>query len=288
MSNNIPNWFVQQWDKAIRTEAAQKDSRLMVAVTDRGSITGESFTINQLGDDGSTLKQNTVRHGDTEWTLPDHRVRVVNMIDFFEAVPLDRADVPKMLVNPVTGGNYMQNLIAKRNRTVDRQIYRALRDPALRKDGSTVALPADQKIVEGGTGMTKAKLIQARAMFRDKEVDEYNDEQLFITYNSQMLEDVLSDTTLTSSEFLAGQMLQEGKIKDFLGFRWIPYNALDKAGDTFYAMAWAKSGVHFGQGYEKGDVSPRPDKKNTTQVSYEASYGAGREDEKKVVEIAFK
>jgi hypothetical protein len=42
MSDTIPQSFVQQFDTSLRMLAAQMDSRLRMAVTDRGTITGES------------------------------------------------------------------------------------------------------------------------------------------------------------------------------------------------------------------------------------------------------
>ena len=108
-------------------------------------------------------------------------------------------------------------------------IYRALLDTVLRKTSDTgayapVALPASQKIVAGGTGMTKAKLIAAKAMFRRNECDEQNGEELFITYNADMLTQILSDTTLTSADFMAVKMLQEGAVSgNWLGFKWLAY-----------------------------------------------------------------
>ena len=64
--STITQAFVQQWDTSLRHELGQKDSRFMKAVTDRGTITGESFTINNLDDDGSLMPVNSVRHGDTQ------------------------------------------------------------------------------------------------------------------------------------------------------------------------------------------------------------------------------
>lgn len=286
--STIPQWFVTQWDTAVRTEASQKDSRLMSAVTDRGSITGESFTINFLGDDGALLDTNNIRHGDTEWSLETHSARVVNMSDFYRAVPLDRNDIPKMLVNPVTGGDYMQQLMSRRNRRIDDIIYRAARATVTNKDGTTTALPASQKVAVGGTAFTKAKLITTRKIFRRNEADKEAGEELYIAYNDEMLEDILSDTTLTSADFLAVKMLQEGDVsRNWMGFKWIPFNGIEKVSTDYFTIAWAKSGIHFGRGYEEGNVTRRGDKKDTWQVSMGASYGAGRQDEKKVVEIAF-
>lgn len=286
--STINQAFVQQWDTAVRAEAAQRDSRLMAAVNDRGSITGESFTINFLGDDGGLLDANTVRHGDTEWSTAAHSTPIVNMADFYKAYPLDRNDIPKMIVNPVTGGDYMQLLMNAKNRRIDDIIYRAARASQLKKDGTSEALPAGQKIAVGATGFTKAKLIQAKALFRLNEADEQAGEELYIAYDSLMLEDILSDTTLTSADFMAVKMLQSGDVSGkWMGFKWLAYNGIERTGGVSYTIAWAKSGIHFGKGYEEGNVTRRGDKKDAWQVSMGASYGAGRQDSKKVVEIAF-
>jgi hypothetical protein len=284
----IPNWFVTQWDNAIRIEASQKESRLQGTVMDRGSITGESFTVNNLADDGSLLDANTVRHGDTELSLETQSARIAQMFDFYRATLLDRNDIPKMLVNPVTGGDYMRNMMSRKNRRIDDIIYQAARATVTLKDASTIALPATQKVAVGGTAFTKAKLITTRKIFRRNEADKYAGEELYILYNDEMLEDILSDTTLTSADFLAVKMLQEGDVsKNWMGFNWVPYNGITKVSTDYFTIAYAKSGIHFGRGYEEGKVTQRGDKKDAWQVSMGASYGAVRQDEKKVVEISF-
>jgi hypothetical protein len=284
----IPNWFVTQWDNAIRIEASQKESRLQGTVMDRGSITGESFTVNNLADDGSLLDANTVRHGDTELSLETQSARIAQMFDFYRATLLDRNDIPKMLVNPVTGGDYMRNMMSRKNRRIDDIIYQAARATVTLKDATTVALPATQKVAVGGTAFTKAKLITTRKIFRRNEADKYAGEELYILYNDEMLEDILSDTTLTSADFLAVKMLQEGDVsKNWMGFNWVPYNGITKVSTDYFTIAYAKSGIHFGRGYEEGKVTQRGDKKDAWQVSMGASYGAVRQDEKKVVEISF-
>lgn len=286
-SQSITAAFVQQWDTSIRHAAQQAESRLMKAVTDRGTITGDGFTINNLG--AIEMDENTVRHGDTDWGDPNHSNRLAGMKDFYKALPLDRNDIPKMIVNPVTGGDYMSALMKAKNRKIDQVIYAALGGSISSKDGATTnTLPATQKIAHGGTGFTKAKIIQARSIFRANEADEENGEELYMLYNDKVLQQILSDTTLTSADYLAVQMLQAGNVAGkWMGFQWIPYQGLTFSASTYYAYAWAKSGVHFGKGYEEGNVTRRGDKKDLWQVSMGASYGAGRQDESKVVEVAF-
>lgn len=287
MSGTITAAFVQQWDTAIRTQAQQTESRLMKAATDRGEISGDGFTVNNLS--SIELQDNTVRHGDTEWSEITHGNRLAVMKDFYSALPLDRNDIPKMIVNPVTGGDYMRSLMNAKNRKIDAVIYAALGGSINSKDGATAfTLPSGQKIAHGSAGMTKSKIIQARSIFRANECDEENGEELFIMYNDKALQTILADTTLTSSDWMAVQMLQSGKVaQNWMGFTWIPYQGLTFSASTYYAYAWAKSGVHFGKGYEEGNVTRRGDKKDLYQVSMAASYGAGRQDESKIVEIAF-
>ena len=289
MSDTITTAFVQQFDNAIRMLGAQMQSRFMGAVTDRGTITGDSFTANMLDPSGD-MPRDTVRHGDTVFSDITHSTRKALMLDYFDALPLDRADIPKMLVNPVTGGQYAQTLLSKWNRSaVDKIVYRAARDSALNSDGTSTALPAGQKIAHGTAGFTKAKLITVRKLFRANELDQHNGEELYIAYTADMLEDVLSDTTLTSADFLAVQMLQDGDVsRKWMGFNWIPFEGIDPvSSSTYYTIAWAKSAIHFGTGFQEGRVDRRPDKKNLFQTSLAGSTGAVRAKDKGVVEIAY-
>jgi hypothetical protein len=287
MSATITTQMVVAWDTALRLEAQQKESRLQKTVVDRGGIEGASFTINNLGSVGE-FDENVVRHGDTIWSEIDHSARNAVMRDFYKALPVDRNDIPKLKVNPLSGG-YMDSLMAMRNRKIDSIIYQAGLSSINSQDGLvSYVLPAGQKIVAGGTGFTKAKIIQAKSIFRANEADEEAGEELFITYNDIALQQILSDTTLTSADYMAVQMLQAGTLKGkWCGFEWIPYQGLNKVGSVFSAMAWTKTAIHFGRGYEEGKVSPRPDKKDATQTSMAASYGAGRQDDKKVVQLDF-
>ena len=182
----------------------------------------------------------------------------------------------------------MNHLMSRRNRRIDDIIYRAARASQLMKDGSSTALPATQKVAVSASGFTKAKLIAARKIFRRNEADKEAGEELYITYNDEMLEDILSDPILTTADQLSVKMIQDGDVaRNWMGFKWIPFNGIELTGGVYYTVAWAKSGIHFGKGYEEGNVTRRGDKKDAWQVSMGASYGAGRQDEKKVVEIAF-
>lgn len=287
MSNTITQAFVQQWDTTIRMQAQQKTSRFESRVLDRGNITGESFTANRL-DAIEDTPQNTTRHGDTVWSETNHTTRVALMQDFYQALPVDRADEPKVLANPT--GSYMESLVAAFNRRKDRIIYAALLGNSQAKDGSLIALPSGQKIAAGGTGMTKAKLITAKKIFRANECDSEADipQELYIAYTSEMLEDILADTSLTSADFMAVKMLQEGNIAGkWMGFNWVPYERVNNVGGTYSTVAWAKDAIHKGIGFVEGKSQRRGDKKDTMQVSMAGSVGAVRVWEYGVVQLDF-
>jgi len=288
-AQTIPQHFVIQWDNDLRFQASQKESRLMGTVTSRGTITGESFTINRLSDTGM-LDQKTQRFAQTQLSERDHSTVIVTMQDFYRAEGVDRSDEAKLIANPISGGGgaYMQGLIQMRNRRVDDIIFQAALATVTMKDGSSIALPAGQKIVAGGTGFTKAKLIQMRGLFRKNEADAHTGEDLYLPYNYRMATDILSDTTLTNADFMATKFLQEGDIVGkWMGFTWIPYESILFDGTTYTTAAWAKSGIHLGDGYVEGTAQRRPDMQNLMQVDMAASYGAGRQDEVKVVQTSF-
>jgi len=286
MSNTITQAFVQQFDNTIRMLAQQKESRLEMTVFDRGTITGESFTANRLAAIEDT-PANNVRHGDTVWSEATHSTRVALMQDFYQALPVDRNDIPKLLANP-NNGPYMQALLAAWNRRKDKIIFSALLGNSQAKDGSAVSLPSTQIIVHGSAGFTKAKIITAKKIFRKNEADQHAGEELYVAYNSEMLEDVLSDTTLTSADYMAVKMLQDGDVNGkWLGVNWIPYEGIQLASTTYTTAMWAKSALHKGTGYVEGNVTTRSDKKDLKQTSMAGSFGAARVEEEKVVAIQF-
>lgn len=285
--------FKQQFHDTYRDALAQRDCRFAKASIDRGMIEGSSFTINSLGT--TEMKAVTGRYQDKTPQSLDHNTRVVYMADYDATIVVDGFDIPKLTSDP--SFKYPALLADASNRLKDKVIYRALLDAVVTKSGensfSTTSLPSGQIVVAGGTAFTKAKAIFARSLFRKNECDEQNGEQLFIAYNDEMVRQILADTTLTSSDFMAVQMLQSGKVaENWMGFTWVPYQALDNgAGGASEArtVAWAKSGVEIGMGINfKTDVSENKAKRGHPTEAYGwISLGAGRQDEKKVVAIDF-
>lgn len=293
--NKITAAFVQQFHDNYEMACAQNESRLLKTVVNRGKIEGESFTINDMGQ--VEMQASGARYGDTQWTIPDIGVRTALMSDFDLFIPIESRDIPKLKAHP--NDKYVKLLYNARNRKIDDIIYQAAVGGVTRKvvadngtsSTSTVVLPSSQ-IILSGFGTLKQQLVKAKSIFRANEADEMNGEQLNILYTSRMLEIILGDTTLTSADFMAGKMLQEGAVGGrWLGFNWIPYEKLNQgaAAGELRTVAYSGTAVHFGDAEITGfDISKRPDKKNIPQVGGVHSFGAGRSNEKKVVAIDFK
>lgn len=292
--NKITAAFVQQFHDTYDVVTQQNESRLLKTIVNRGKIEGESFTINDMGQ--VEMKASGARFADTEWTIPDVGVRTALMSDWDLFIPIENRDIPKLKAVP--NDKYMKNLVSARNRKTDDIIYQALVGGVTRttvndagaKNVTTVNLPASQ-IILSGFGSLKQKIIKAKSLFRKNECDEHNGETIYVLYTSDMLEDILGDTTLTSADFMAGKMLQEGGVGGkWMGVNWIPYEKLNQgaAEGELRTVMYAGSAAHFGDADITGfDISTRPDKKNIKQVGGVHSFGAGRANEVKVVAIDY-
>ena len=293
--NKITAAFVQQFHDTYEVAAAQENSRLLKTVVNRGKITGESFTINDMG--RVEMQASGNRFAQTVLTIPDAGVRTALMSDWDLFIPIESRDLSKLKANPQD--KYMKNLLSARNRKTDDIIYQALIGGVTRtvvsdagaKTVSTVNLPSSQTILNG-FGTLKQKIIKAKSLFRKNECDEQNGENLYMLYTADMMEVFLNDTTLTNADYLKVEMLQEGKVgTKWLGVEWIPYEKVGNgAGGVTEARTamYCGTALHFGDADITGfDISTRPDLKNIKQVGGVHSFGAGRANEVKVVAIDY-
>lgn len=283
MALDITEAFVQQFADNFMHLAQQTQSRFEPCVTIEPNIVGMSKSVNRLGQ--RTAKRRLNRHGDTPINDQPHSTRYVDLFDWEDGDMVDDQDKARMLVDPTS--DYVRAMVASMNRAKDDVIVSAFGGPSRSSTGN-IALPSSQKIVVNGAGLTKAKLIAAKKIFRANEADEEAGEELFIGYSSTALADILADTTLTSADFLAGKMLQEGTLKGkWMGFTWIPSERFPKTGNSRYLYAWAKSGVVLGKGKDvTTEVGKDPGKGFNVRIYAKQSLGSVRVEEAKVVEIA--
>lgn len=282
MSFQVTEAFVQQFSSNFHHLAQQMTSRFESRVRVESGIVGDSKKISRIG--ATAAQKKTTRHGDTPLIETPHSTRWIDLDDYEWADLVDQLDKKKMLADPTS--DYTKAGVAAMNRSKDAVIYAAMRGSARTLSG-TQALTSGQQIAHGSAGLTKAKIVQAKKIFRTNEADEENGENLYFAYNAVAMEDVLLDTTLTSADYMSVQMLQEGKVgKRWAGFEWVPYE-MAVSSSTYYLPAWAKSGVALGIGAEiTTRLTERADKSYALQPYACMSIGAVRLEEAKVVEVA--
>lgn len=286
--SSIDSVFVKQYADTFVALLEQKESKLLSTVTNIGAVTGTSFTVNEmgtLGDDFSAL----TRFGETQYSDASFASRLAVMNDFPSFTRYAPQDIYKLkasIQDPL-----LQRLHAKWNRKVDSVVYNALIGNASRKEVgadtyTNVALPASQILGDVATPITKQLLIDIRTKFMENECDE----DLYVTYNADLLNALLADTTLTSADYLAGQMLQRGEISNFLGFNWVHYEGI-KAVDGLSAtgVAYTRSSVEVGMNTIEGLAINQVETLNRSySIGHIEAIGAVRTDEKRVVAFKFK
>lgn len=284
MSNFITEAFVEQFATNFMHVAQQKNSRFEPTVMSEAGIVGMSKSINRLGQ--RSAQRRLTRHGDTPIYDQPHSTRYVDLNDWEDGDMLDDQDKIRMLVDPTS--DYVAAMVSSLNRAKDDVIISALGGNARASTGN-IALPSAQKIVHGGTGLTKTKLITTRKLFRAAEADDEAGEELYLAYGSEQLEDLLADTTLTSMEYNTVLSMMSGTIpkgQKLFGFTPVPSERLPKASTTRSCYAWCKSGVTLGVGQNiVTRVGEDPGKGFNVRVYAKMSLGAVRVEEEKVVEV---
>lgn len=285
MSFQVSTAFVQQYTTNVSLLLQQRGSKLRDAVT-VGSYTGKAAkAVEQIG--AVTAQARTSRHADTPLISTPHDARWVFPTDYEWADMIDDQDKLRMLIDPTSP--YAVNGAYALGRAMDDLIITAALGTSMTGENgstSTSFATATQQIAVGGTGLTIAKLRQARRILMANEVDVAMD-PLYIAVTATQLDELLGTTEVTSSDYNTVKTLVSGDIDTFLGFKFIQCERLgtDGSGDR-RCIAWAKSGLHLGIWNDiTTKISERADKSYATQVYVKGTFGATRTEEKKVVEI---
>jgi len=208
------------------------------------------------------------------------------MADYNWADLVDKVDKLKLINDPTNP--YVMNAASAFGRTKDDVIITAALGTAeTGEDGSgSQALPTAQKIVHGSAGLTLAKLISAKEILMEADVDP--DLPQYCFYNGAMLTDLLNDSTITSADYNTVKLLVEGKVDTFMGYKFIHTERLTQDSTPNRQCIVMTQGA-IGLGLPEDvtvKISERDDKNYSTQVYVEMSIGAVRLEDAQVVEIA--
>lgn len=297
MSTQITTSFVDQYSSNIQALVQQKGSKLRNLVGFE-SVRGKAAFIDQIGQVAAVKK--TTRHAATPQSDTPHKRRRLSLETYHWADLIDNDDKVRMLIDPTN--DYANAAAWAMGRAMDEAIVEAALGTAYTGEtGATeVALPASQ-IVDAACAskFTFDKLREVKRLF-DK--NDAPSEGRYIVLSAQQLDDLLSETKVTSADYAAAKALVRGEIEEFMGFKFVQLNAkkadgslilpvVMSTGDSAAAigrscLAFQSEGVKLGIGEDIiGKITERDDKCFATQVYYEMAIGATRMQEELVVQI---
>jgi hypothetical protein len=283
MSVQITTAFVEQYKSNVFHLAQQKGSKLRDAVRTE-SIVGKSHFFERIGSTAAVKR--TSRHADTPRVDTPHSRRKVTMDDYDWADLIDDSDKIRMLISPQS--EYAKAGAYAMGRTMDDVIIAAATGNAFGgvSGGSTIALPAGQKIAHGSTGLTIAKLISAKEKLDAANVDP--DEARVLVCSAKQISDLLGTTQITSADFNSVKALVQGDIDTFMGFKFIRSERLGlDSNSNRQVLAFTNTSIGLALGKDiQTKISERADKNYSTQVYLCMTIGATRVEDEKVIEIA--
>lgn len=290
MSQNVPSHYVIQFANTIELLLQQKDSRLGDKVT-IGSYKGKQASpVDQFGiiemQEAVGRYQPIGRQdlpNDRRWVLPTPFE--LNQI-------LDSFDDHKLLIDPKS--KYVEAAHAAAKRRRDRTIISAFFADAKtgEQGGTTTSFPSAQQIAvdfgsASNSGLTYAKLKEAKKMLMAADVD-IDADPLFCGVTAEQHDNLLSEIQLISLDYNDRPVLQEGRIRSFMGFNFVHTELYGVDGDSYRRIpVWAKSGMHLGVWNEmETNISQRTDLSSQPWQAYvKLMIGATRLEEEKVIEI---
>lgn len=291
---DIPVAYVHGYTSEIHRLSAQKASKLRSAVRVKTGCVGKSHNFNRLA--ASDLQTLNTRHGSTPVLNPDHSVRRATFTDKGGALLLDRQDEWKIIIAP--GNDYAQNHADSVNRFYDDLIITAATGNSVAVDAadaaSNVTLAShdggSHVIASGATGLTFEKVNQATRVMNENPGMEDQQEDRYWAVSPQAVEDLLAETEVGSSDFASLRALENGTMPSgakWMGAQWIMSNRLAvNATPDRTCIYWQKLGIGLAIASEiKIETSVRDDLSYAKQVYAEASAGAVRIEEARVVSV---
>ena len=309
-STTISTAFVKQYGETLDLLLELKGGKFKdKCLTD--TIQGEERYYDQLG--SVFAEEVTDRYGDSPENDITHDRRRVIATPYDVGLMLDRFDKVQMLVNPES--EYVQRQVSALNRKSDIEFMNAALGTAKSGKGGDTSnvLPSSQyvAVTEGvgtTTGMNLDKLQAAREILENNDIDlEDALNTPYFAWSPQQKRELLSSTTVTSSDFNTIKALVKGDIDTFYGFNFVTSNMLpyaDAAGTTIdktwsasdvpavsgadvrACFAWVKSGVRQATNPEiTVEVERRGDKRFNWYSYACLRTGAVRMEEEKVVVV---
>lgn len=291
MATDPTVFYAQKYEANLRLLAQQMEPRLSMAAL-QGNHAGskQAVAVEQLGP--ITVDQRSTRFEPIVLGDVNHYRRWVFMKPFAKEIGFDDLDKVQMLQDPK--GQYVSEMRAALNRQMDYEMIHAFFTTAKTDEtGSTsTTFPAGNIVAvnfesTGNSGLTVAKLVEARRLLKKAEVD-LDYEPIYCAIGADQEANLWHEITVVNTDYRGSVVpYNDGKIKSFLGINFVHTEQL-YLNPTYTAVPlWVPSGMHFGTWV---DVSVKVFMADWLRwgpwvAAIKAGFGAVRVEEAKVIEI---
>jgi len=301
MANDRSELYTVEFSDKLRLLAQQSQARLRPLVM-TGTHEGKQASPCEYTDLGE-LKQSSGRGNPITYDEPNHIRRWVNPVSWeTPAAILDKLDDMRSKLSPQS--NYSQQQVNKFNIKMDEVIIDSLFGTAITGETATgtEAFDSNNVVAVGTTDITLAKLLDAKQILMQNEVNMDDPEEQITTvftphqYNSFVQISQVSNSDYGNTVFdKAGMVTRWNGINIVVSNRLLDTNGIRAtvnpgASAVREIPMFAKSGVHLGIWEDiYGEVTQQPNlsRKPWAVMSY-GTFGATRLEESKVVKIICK
>jgi hypothetical protein len=285
---DIPTAYIETFSSEVYLQSQQKNSRLLPICNMESGVIGEQMWLDTL-EKFSDLTERTTRYDSTTLSYPNWVRRVLTTGTYNEAIPIERIDPKRMLVDPQS--KYIIQIAREIARKRDAVIATAALGSVTKyyKDTSGDQQTSAATITnivdsDGAEGLTIDKLIETKETMDENEVD---DMDRFIVVSAKQISDLLQTTQVTSADYNSVRALVSGEVNTFLGFNFIRYEGLATGGSTYRRCFAGRKGV-VSFAIEDAlfvDYGIRRDLSCINQLFVESTFGAVRTNEDEIVEV---
>jgi len=292
MSENLFKLWTTQFSTNLELKLQQMGSKLRGKVAEGFHVGKQASPINQIG--AIQLKAPAGRFAPKNRTDADFTRRWVFPQDGEIDQLIDSFDELKTIVDPKS--MYATNAANAVGRAWDDcLIAAAFGTSQVGQDAGGLSPEtfvtatfqvADTFGASASTGLTVAKMIEAKRILRHYHVDIEND-PITAVIGSKQESDLLNQVQVVSTEYADRPVLVDGQVKRFLGFDIVISERLTVASSLRQTIFYAKSGMYLGMWRETTNrVSIRNDLSGEPYDLYTAaSFGATRTQPGKVLQV---
>ncbi len=244
VGGTVSQAFTTMWSEDVTQLAQQKASKLQGAVRTVRGVVGETYKFHTLGKGGYI--KNKTRNADLRPMSDSAAFSAPSDGASYEGSTAAHSTVQATMNSFVTG-EYIEDIDQLRTNIDYRQSYQGAIASALNRayDSELIAAmdaASPTVLTSGASGLDKDFLVSAAETLNLADVPSGD---RFLVISPKALTDMMGDTTLVSSDYVATQGLQNGFIPNIMGFNIIVSNLLSftGVGNFRHCYAWDRNAI---------------------------------------------